>query len=107
MSKHCRFCGGKIASDTVTCPHCGKQLIQIDKEDGSRLTNLDSWEGRSVPAWVMYLVVAFFLFCFVAMFVEGCREEPPKPKSPTTASMMGDGAEWGSESVLLIRRIQS
>jgi hypothetical protein len=58
------------------CDHCGKSLRKKTSEttDSSGLTNLDSWKEKSVPAWVMYAVVAVLLFCVVLMIGQGCEK---------------------------------
>lgn len=82
MSSRCRFCGGKIASDVINCPHCGKQLRKsVDQQpDKLRATNIESWKGKTIPPWLMYLIVGFFLACLVIMFLDGATD--PKPAKP-------------------------
>jgi len=80
---HCRFCGGKIASDASTCSHCGKTLRSSDEEakEAVRLTHIDSWQNKSIPSWVMYLVVAFFLACLALMIYKGYdKDQPASPE---------------------------
>ena len=74
MVKRCRFCGEKIAPDATNCEHCGKvlEIKQADNDEGSGLTNLDSWQGKSVPAWVMYVVVGFAAIVAIVMIIDGC-----------------------------------
>lgn len=75
MVVRCRFCGQKIQSRSEVCEHCGKTLVK--KSDGSpdkvSLVGIDSWQQKSVPAWVMYLVIGFALICAVIMFTRGCE----------------------------------
>jgi uncharacterized membrane protein YvbJ len=73
--KRCRFCGQKILDDASQCEHCGKTLRDTSTESAEKsgLTNLDSWEKQSVPAWVMYAVVAFFLFVLAFLIFKGCQ----------------------------------
>ncbi len=89
MIRRCRFCGEKIATDASQCEHCGK-VLKIDKEateEGARLTNLESWKGKSVPAWVMYAVVGFAVVVAAIMAIDGCNrmsggENPLVPAQP-------------------------
>ncbi len=94
MSSRCRFCGGKILSDATTCEHCGKQLrkpVKLEDEPLS-VSNIESWKGKTIPPWLMYLVVGIFLACFVIMFLDaGYDPEPAKP--PSTSSQTSQPAE--------------
>ena len=75
MVKRCRFCGEKIQADASRCEHCGKTLKKQQETDreGAGLTNLDSWKNKSVPSWVMYLVLAITALCVILMVMEGCE----------------------------------
>lgn len=90
MSARCRFCGGKIASDAFECQHCGKVLRkrpnQESEEEKKGLTNLNSWSGKSIPPWLMYLVVAFFLFCLVVLFLYAGNDQEKVPKRDVNQS---------------------
>ena len=70
----CRYCGQKIQVGAPECEHCGKTLVKqkADEESGVGLTNIESWQGKSVPAWVMYLVLAIFAVFVVLLIVKGC-----------------------------------
>ncbi len=85
MSKRCRFCGEKVFADTEQCGSCGKTLIKKEAEEKIGLTDINSWEGRSVPAWLMFLVVGFFVVCFIAMFLQGCEDNKPKNQNGQAA----------------------
>ena len=80
----CRFCGKKVASDAVECEHCGKTIgkSNFEPKDGVRLTNIDSWQNKSIPAWVMYLVVAFFITCIGLMIYKGCDQDANNKTDP-------------------------
>lgn len=85
--KRCPFCGEKIAVDASECKHCGKSLSKATDDDpGKSSISLDAWEGKRVPSWMMYLLVAASLFCLWIMFSEGCsKQEQPKDKNDETA----------------------
>lgn len=89
MSTRCRFCGGKVFADAADCEHCGKVLkkSKSDSEEQGRLTNLESWD-RSIPSWLMYSVVGFFLLCLVLMALKGCEAGQELPTSE------GDPISW-------------
>ena len=36
--------------------------------------DLESWNERSVPSWLMYLLVGVSLFCLWILFAEGCEK---------------------------------
>jgi len=77
MKKNCRFCGGLIYPDAKECKHCGKVLIASEEtsaNEGSRTVSLDSWKQKSVPAWLMYLLVGICLFCIWIMYARGCEK---------------------------------
>ena len=79
-TKHCRFCGGKVFSDAVECKHCGKTLAvkkNADHDEQIGLTNINSWEGKMVPSWVMYAVVAFGLFLLFLFVLQGWWDPAP------------------------------
>ena len=85
MSARCRFCAGKVASDAFDCKHCGKELrkrAKTEEDEKTGLTNINSWSGKAIPPWLMYLVVGFFLFCLVILFVDAGTDKDAKPKSP-------------------------
>ncbi|MDG1875477.1 MAG: hypothetical protein P8J27_16315 [Mariniblastus sp.] len=85
MNKQCRFCGGKITSDAYDCEHCGKALRKRTEPEASGLTNINSWKNKSVPSWVMYLVVGFFLFCLILLFVKkDDRKNDAQDNAPST-----------------------
>lgn len=74
MIKRCRFCGGKIKPDATDCEHCGKQLVKKetpDTDDPAGLNNIESWKKKSIPAWVMYAVLVFFVFVVGLMIAQG------------------------------------
>lgn len=79
MIKRCRFCGEKIKSDDAVCPHCEKTLITPSKADAESesesLVGLNSWESKTVPGWLMWVVLGLALLCVVAMFSRGCNGE--------------------------------
>lgn len=91
MIKRCRFCGEKISADAAQCQHCGKRLREVaqDKpEEGARLTNLESWKQKTIPSWVMYVVLGVTAVCVVLMVIEGCNRMsgegiPTTQSSPT------------------------
>jgi uncharacterized membrane protein YvbJ len=87
--KRCRFCGGKILDDASQCEHCGKTLrkSKTDSAETPGITNLDSWENKSVPSWLMYAVVGFLLVCAGLVIYKGCQNPPAKPSSDENASM--------------------
>ena len=77
MKKNCRFCGGMIYSDAKECKHCGKVLIASESagsSDGNSTINLDSWKQKTIPAWLMYLLVGICLFCIWIMYARGCEK---------------------------------
>lgn len=90
MSSRCRFCGGKIVSDAISCEHCGKQLRKSadPQPEQRRVTNIESWKGKTIPSWLMYLIVGFFLACFVIMFLDANTD--PKPAQPPDTSPQTD-----------------
>ena len=79
--KRCRYCGGKILDDAEQCEHCGKMLRESksDMAETAGLTNLDAWEKKSVPAWLLYLVVALFLLLLAVLIYKGCDNANVKP----------------------------
>lgn len=89
----CRFCGEKITPDCDDCPHCGK-VLRKKQDDGEKigLTNINSWEGQSVPSWVMYTLFAAILFVVIMLIVKGCqgepKQEPENSKSSDTAVVL-------------------
>ncbi len=87
---HCPFCGKKVSGDAETCQHCGKTIRKSnsDSKDGVRLTSIDSWENKSIPAWVMYLVIAFFVGCLVMMLYKGCNKDVKKKAEPTDVARL-------------------
>ena len=102
MSSRCRFCGGKIVSDAVSCEHCGKQLRKSADPQAvqRRATNLESWKGRTIPAWLMCLVVGFFLACLVIMFLDAGTDPKPAqpPATPSHTSQPADHQTLEKES---------
>ena len=90
--KRCRYCGGKILDDASQCEHCGKMLGESKSGSAETpgLTNLDSWENKSVPAWVMYLVVAFFSICLIFVMIKGCEKPATKPSKNENAGLLQD-----------------
>lgn len=90
MSKQCRFCGGKISSDAYECEHCGKTLRKRAESETTGLTNIDSWKKKSVPAWVMYLVCGFFLFCLILLFVQAGDQDEEKKNGDETSQTEGN-----------------
>jgi uncharacterized membrane protein YvbJ len=78
--KRCQFCGEKIEPSVSQCVHCGKTLTgkKTDSTDQAGLTNINTWEEKRVPPWVMYLVIGFLLFCIWAMFSQITKEKPPE-----------------------------
>lgn len=79
--KRCPFCAEKIQVDAEQCAHCGKTLVKKPAESTEKggLTNLDSWQKKSVPSWFMYLAVAAALFCVWLMFAQGCEKGKVQP----------------------------
>ncbi len=81
----CPFCGEKITVGAESCEHCNKSLVKRDGQQtgsGAGLTNLNKWEKKTVPAWVMYAVLAFTAFCVYLMIVRGCESpQQPQPES--------------------------
>ena len=79
--KRCPFCGKKIESDASQCGHCGKTIGKRKSEaaDQTRLTNIDTWKEKTIPSWVMFLVVALLLFCVWVMFSQATQSEPKTP----------------------------
>jgi uncharacterized membrane protein YvbJ len=75
MIRRCRFCGEKIAPDATQCEHCGKVLKVTEGPvaEGTGLTNLDTWQDKSVPSWVMYSVIGFAVIVAAVMVVDGCN----------------------------------
>ena len=75
--RRCPFCGEKIPTDAEQCEHCGKTLVkrQEESEGNPRLVSIDSWEGKRVPAWVMYLVIAMGLLCLWLFLTHGCGDQ--------------------------------
>ena len=74
MKKRCRFCGDMIDSNDLECKHCGKVLStkSTSEPDGGGVVRLDSWQQKSIPAWVMYLAVGICLLCIGIMYAQGC-----------------------------------
>lgn len=77
MLVRCRFCGAKIKKDTVVCAHCGKTLV-IESDSSGSTVGRDSWEQKTVPAWVMYLVIAIGIGLLALYFADSFREPPAK-----------------------------
>ena len=79
--KRCRYCGGKIEPGASQCKHCGKLLRneKAETKDQTGLTNINAWKQKTIPSWLMYLVVAFLLFCVWIMFSQTTREPLPEP----------------------------
>jgi uncharacterized membrane protein YvbJ len=74
MIKRCRFCGQKVQSDTVQCPHCNKELIKRAEPESETvgLNNIENWKTKSVPAWVMYAVIVLALLYLALVISKGC-----------------------------------
>ena len=70
MVKRCRFCGGKIQVETIECPHCNKTLKAQAESPDKGITNIQSWDSKRVPAWVMYLDIAAAIAVFVLMVIK-------------------------------------
>ena len=65
-------------ADAEECQHCGKSLTsQSARKRG--MTDLRSYEQKTVPSWAMYLIVGLALACLILMYVQGC-EENNRPK---------------------------
>lgn len=96
--RHCPFCGGKIAGDATECKHCGKTLSAGSNESpGKSTVNLDAWEERRIPSWIVYLLVALSLFCLWLIFAEGCSgpEEQKAKEKKTTFNFLDSPASSG------------
>lgn len=73
--KRCPYCGEEILGDASKCQHCGKSLGKKKQNQPDQSSvNLESWSSKSVPSWVMYLIVGIsFVFLWV-LFFEGCKQ---------------------------------
>ena len=71
MKQPCPYCGEKITVGCEQCEHCGKSLGgKGDKPNESGgPTDLDYWQSKRIPAWLMIVVVLILLFGLVAMFI--------------------------------------
>ena len=91
MIKRCRFCGEKIKSDDAVCPHCDKQLISQAKSDDESetesLVDLNSWETKTVPSWLMFVVLGIAFLCVFAMFNQGCNRDVDPEAVPENAAI--------------------
>ena len=76
--RRCPYCGEKIQVGVERCEHCGKTLVKKRDEPQGKpgLTNLDSWQQKRIPSWVMYLVCLGLLFCVALMVAKGCEGKP-------------------------------
>ena len=76
MQKRCRFCGEKIKADKESCPQCGKTLIVKPKDEDSEtsLVGLSKWEGKTIPVWMMILILGIVLFSCYTMLSSGCDQ---------------------------------
>ena len=83
--KHCPYCGEKIAIDATECKHCGKALV-ASKESKDSSINLQSWEKKAVPGWVMWLSLALLALVLVFMVQKGCENANRKSKKSESKS---------------------
>ena len=80
--KRCPFCGEKILGDATECKHCGKSLSkEAHDKPGKSSVDLESWEGKTIPAWLMYLLVALALLSVWVVMAKGCRDAQEKSES--------------------------
>ena len=88
--KNCRFCGGNIRQGVETCPHCGKTLSKkkVDADESVGLTDLESWKKKTVPSWVMLLLVGAALFCVWIMFAQGCEKGMPEQTPQESSNLI-------------------
>lgn len=115
MIKRCRFCGEKIKSDDASCPHCGKQLIAQSKSSSESetesLVGLNSWESKSVPAWMMFVVIGIAFLCVFAMFNQGCNRDDEPESVPENAAIYrnrtGNGIAVATPNFLLTDRFEN
>ncbi len=82
--KRCPYCGKKLPTDAQKCEQCGKTFRQKKSEstESAGLTNINAWKEKSVPAWVMYAVIAGFLACAWLMISQGCEKNKRQPQEP-------------------------
>ncbi|MFT5299866.1 MAG: putative membrane protein YvbJ [Mariniblastus sp.] len=78
---HCPFCGQKIPSDATTCKHCGKSVGSPPENESAKLVNLNTWEDKTVPTWVMVALIIGAVVV-VAMVIKFGLENNGKPKEP-------------------------
>lgn len=84
--RHCPYCGKKIYVDATECKHCDKSLVKNSSEDQGKsgLTNPKAYSERSVPAWVMYLLVGLALFASYIMLTS--KKDEPAQDAPESDS---------------------
>jgi uncharacterized membrane protein YvbJ len=93
--KRCPFCGEKIFSDATECKHCDKSLSSSGQESAAKSSvDLDSWQGKTVPSWLMYLLVAAALFCVWVMLSQGCERanENTDPEEQSAFNLIENSA---------------
>jgi uncharacterized membrane protein YvbJ len=75
MIKRCPYCGTKVQPDDHTCNECGKSFGPTSESSDDRgLTNLDAWQEKRIPAWLMYSIVGLAVLCIILMAIEGCNK---------------------------------
>ncbi|MFK7766468.1 MAG: hypothetical protein AB8B55_04555 [Mariniblastus sp.] len=104
--RRCSYCGKEISPDCDDCPHCGKVLRKKSDDNKVGLTNINSWESKSVPSWVMYSLFAAIILVVILLIVKGCQGEPKTdPKSaPDKTTESNKTAELGIEPSPSIHR---
>ena len=91
--KRCPFCGEKIFSDASECKHCGKSLSKSSEDKpGKSSVVLESWEGKRVPAWLMYLLVALALLSVWVVMSKGCSDAQERSKSEDETTLNLDAS---------------
>ena len=99
--KHCPYCGKKIYADAKECRHCEKSLVKDAGENGDKkqaLTSPKAYSEKTVPAWLMYVLVALTLFACYTMFANGCEDEAndsaPENSSEESTTLFDSDDEW-------------
>lgn len=90
MIVRCRFCGQKINSRDEVCEHCGKSLVaKKSSDDTGSVIGREAWEQKSIPAWLIYTVIAIGIFLLGLLFTRGGNDliEPTATENPQPSAM--------------------
>ena len=97
--KNCPYCGKNIYADAKECRHCEKSLVKDPAADSGKqsLTSPRAYSEKTVPAWVMYVLVGLTLFACYTMFAKGCEQgEPGEDDSEDATTLLVEPGDLSS-----------